>query len=653
MYRLRIGWASLVLVLLLTGSATAQRTGPLSTDLDPASLALRHVPLPLLENQPEALIRRDIKHIEVHEVGALSKHVRRAVTIFSRQGREAFGTIHLPHDAFRDIEALSGYVVDAEGQVVSELEEEDIHDYPANDGFSLYNDLRIRRAALRHDAYPYTLVFEYTIRRNGYLDWPTWYPHHASAPVERATYIVDTPAAMDLRYDARRGAPAPTLQRDNDRRTHTWTLQHALAWEPEPHGPPWHAQAPAVHVVPRQFAIGDTRGTFETWQAFGDWYHALTRDRQALSADAEAAARAAVASARTRRDSVQALYEHMQSHTRYVSVQLGLGGWQPYAAAYVERTGYGDCKALSNYMSALLDVVGIPSSPVLIRSGRHAPLLREAFPENRFNHMILAVPAAQDTLWLETTSQLLPFNHVHRNIAGRKALLVRPDSSHLVALPASSARDNQRIRRASIDVSASGDATASLTTTYTGVLHDGPRHRLAHASDRARRAWMRAQLPFPTFEITDADFSGTNPPEPSIAIPVSVSLPRHAARTASRLFLDIGLGDALPSVPAAPETARTQPVHPFTPPGVYADSVTYALPSGYAVEALPEDTHVELPFATYDVSVQHDAEAQALTYHRRFTLTASVLAPNQFAAYRALLQTMRRTAQSQAVLVRQ
>ena len=59
----------------------------------------------------------------------------------------------------------------------------------------------------------------------------------------------------------------------------------------------------------------------------------------------------------------------MQNNTRYISIQLGIGGWRPFEAAYVASKGYGDCKALSNYMYSLLKEAGILSYYTLVKAG--------------------------------------------------------------------------------------------------------------------------------------------------------------------------------------------------------------------------------------------------------------------------------------------
>ena len=60
------------------------------------------------------------------------------------------------------------------------------------------------------------------------------------------------------------------------------------------------------------------------------------------------------------------VYEYVQNKTRYISVQVDIGGWQPITANKVDEVSYGDCKGLTNYTKALLDVVGVKSHHVIL-----------------------------------------------------------------------------------------------------------------------------------------------------------------------------------------------------------------------------------------------------------------------------------------------
>ena len=60
------------------------------------------------------------------------------------------------------------------------------------------------------------------------------------------------------------------------------------------------------------------------------------------------------------------VYKYVQEKSRYVSIQVGIGGWKPMLANDVDRLGYGDCKALIKLYKSFLNAVDVPSYYTII-----------------------------------------------------------------------------------------------------------------------------------------------------------------------------------------------------------------------------------------------------------------------------------------------
>src|SRR5690606_19691165 len=109
------------------------------------------------------------------------------------------------------------------------------------------------------------------------------------------------------------------------------------------------------------------------------------------------------------KEKAKKIYEFMQAKTRYISVQIGIGGYQPYSAEEVDRLGYGDCKGLTNYMQSLLRVAGIESYYSIVYAGAFKRDIIPDFTSMQGNHVILCLPFKNDTTWLECTDKFSPF----------------------------------------------------------------------------------------------------------------------------------------------------------------------------------------------------------------------------------------------------
>jgi len=599
------------------------------------------------EQVPNAVVRLEARRLVVEDTEKATLYTRKVVTVFDESGRH-HGRLRLTYDSFVDIEDLDGRILDANGNTIKELDDEYITDRSAI-GRSLYNDVRVRIAELFSDGYPYTVEYRYKKEITIPMRWPTWYPEYGSAPLEFGQFEVDAPPGLAVRYTVRGDSLGRTVERDGERRRTRWRVTDRPSYHRQPRGPSWDQQATSVHVAPTKFETAGTTGDMSTWSAFGAWYHDLKQSRDELPAETASEVHRIVSEAPTKRDSVRRLYRHLQRETRYVSVQLGIGGWQPYPASYVQERGYGDCKALTNYMEASLEEVGITAHPVLINSGIYASPVLRRFPSNQFDHVVLAVPTEQDTLWLESTDTTAPFGHVGATIEDRYGLMATREGGQLVRTPASRASDNRQVRTATVTVDPNGHGTASVHTTYMGNQQDRIRLRLVEKTPRERRTWLRQLVDVPNFNLESADFSEVKAYRDTVHLPIDVDLPRYASKTGSRLFLPLNLMQRQGEVPPKMGKPRTQSIRAFAYPFVDADSIRYRMPAGYAVEALPEDVSVETDFASYEASVERARDV--LIYRRRLEWRKETLPPDQYEAYREFLIRVAEADGAQAVLV--
>ena len=214
-------------------------------------------------------------------------------------------------------------------------------------------------------------------------------------------------------------------------------------------------------------------GTADNWKDCGKWFYDLYKGRDEIS-DAEKPIIDTLLKGIVNNDErIEALYKYMQENTRYVAVFIGLGGYQPFHAKTVFETGYGDCKALSNYLHALLKYAGIESFSAAVSSGNYKESIFLDFPNfQQFDHIILCVPRKSDTLWLECTNQKIPFGFLGDFTDDRDVLLITEDGGKFAHTTRYDLKDNIRNCRSEFTIDSTGTAFCSVATSYHGLQYD-------------------------------------------------------------------------------------------------------------------------------------------------------------------------------------
>jgi transglutaminase-like putative cysteine protease len=612
--------------------------------------AVGDIPASLRENA-HVVVRQQDEIITVKGAGRLLHTTHLVATVLDEQG-ERYGVALVFYDKLQQINYLRGAVYDAEGRQLRGLRAADTKDYSAYDGFSLYTDSRVRVGDLRQARYPYTVDFEYEVSTNNTLHFPTWQPQdHENLSVEHATLRVVTPAELPLRYREERlpAGAAVAKSQQGAQLVYAWQLQQLPAVEREPESPPLAEQVPTVYTAPTAFEVQGFAGALTSWQELGQWGFQLTQDRMTLTPETEAKVRELVRGVDDPRARARKVYAFLQGSTRYVSVQLGIGGYQPFPASTVASTGYGDCKALSNYCLALLKAAGVESYAAWIGAGQQRAAVRTSFPNDQFNHVILCVPLKQDTVWLECTSQTEAFGYLGSFTGGRHALLLTPQGGKLVRTPAYQGPDNRQYRRADVQIDELGHGRALVRTTSTGQQQDELSqimHQLP-ADEQRKQAYKRLALSAVTIEQSSwqEDHRGTLP---AVTERLTLALPSYASRTGRRLFLTPNLLNRLP--PPAPRVGARQAALQLSTPFVDADTVRYKVPAGYKPESVPPPVQLRTAFGSYEAQTQLLPDG-TVQYTRRLQMPAGRFEAKDYEAYEDFRQRISKADRSQLVLV--
>src|SRR3954462_4603075 len=162
--------------------------------------------------------------------------------------------------------------------------------------------------------------------------------------------------------------------------------------------------------------------TFPSWDAVGQWYAGLQRDRIVPNDDVKARALELTRDKKTQVEKFQALYDFVAKNFRYVSLSLGLSRYQPHAASEVFANQYGDCKDKHTLLAAMLSTIGVKAEPALMNSSRKID--PDVPSPSQFDHVITAVPMNNDLIWVDTTTEVAPFRLLSANLRNKKALLM-------------------------------------------------------------------------------------------------------------------------------------------------------------------------------------------------------------------------------------
>lgn len=591
---------------------------------------------PALKNRANAVIRKMETNVDMRSDDNVVITVKKVVTVLNKNGNDEAETI-LSYNKNTAIKYAKGVIYDAYGMTVGKFALNNFSDHSAVSNISLFEDDRVKRFAPTVLSYPYTVSCEYEIRSKQNLMIPSWYA--SSTPdvaVEQNSYTFTCKPTDKIRIKAVNYKGEPTLVSNEKFKSQTWEVKNLPAFKAEPFAPSMSNYLTHVKIAPQDFNYYGHKGNYQNWEELGKWiYNDLVKDRQTLSPVAVEEIKNLVAGINNDKDKARKVYEYVQKKTRYISVQIGIGGNQPMQASEVHQLSYGDCKALVNYTQSLLKALDIPSWYCVVNAGDFKKDMEPDFASmNQGNHIILCLPLKSDTTWLECTSQDSPFGYLGNFTDDRTVLACTAEGGKILKTPALSTQMNLQDRKAELVLDAEGNIKGTLTTNFYGSQYDNCA-KLVNEPLKEQLKLLKE-----TYDIDNIDFDAFKLSQDKGSNPVTkedlqLSIQKYAPKTNNHVYLVLNTFNKKRNIPEVKN--RTLPV--FVNRGYTdLDEIVYVLPEDLITEVIPKDVEIVNSFGTYRATVRKDDKK--LIYNRKFILNSGTYPADKYADFAGFISTV-------------
>lgn len=605
-----------------------------------------------LKQNANAVLRVDDTQIEVSSIKKLKHSYRRVITILNKKGNDLLNA-YVYYDSNIYIKKLNAKIYNNLGIEIDKFKKSDFKDVAAVSSISLYEESRVKYLEYTPINYPYTVEFYYETETENTGWIPFWRPLEG--------YFISTEQSIfKVIYDSSVGINKKEKNFSNYNIINNsiegvleYRAESINAVKPEEKSPTFKEFAPRLFVSTKNFHYEGYYGGLKDWKSLGKWINdKLLVGRTQLTDATIIKIKNLVAGVNDPIEKAKIVYKYVQDNTRYISVQVGIGGIQPISATGVDNVKYGDCKGLTNYTKALLDVVGVKSyySEVYASSSvqfdidsEFASLLGQA------NHVILNIPQEdKEDIWLECTSQKLPFGFIGDFTDNRDVLVITPEGGTIKRTKKYETHENTQIIKGKYTVSNDGVIDAVVNVKSKGIQYDD-KYWLASETERDLDRRYKKRWSY----INNMDIENMEIVNDKDSIVFNETLHFQATNypkiVANRMLLTV---NALNRNTHIPDRYRNRKLPLKIKRGFKdIDEVEITLPQDYKVESLPNKKIIENKFGSYkaEVIVKDD---NTLLYKREFVVNDGEFPKEDYSTFRTFYKNVSKQDNAKIALIK-
>ncbi len=447
--------------------------------------------LPGAQEYPDAaaIVLLDEGFVDVvgsSETGYTIYERHRVIRILNNAGF-TYANISIPYGSNSIVENIRARTIDEDGSI-RVLKDDNIYDVNLYPNFMFYSDQRAKIFTMPAITKNCILEYRYNVLIPGKTIVSSW-SFQENIPTLHSSFKLVVPSTWELNYKTNGMVLEPEIIEapNGFKSTYTWKTGMVPSVNSEFGMPPQREVSAWLNIAPPGI---------KTWKDVGDWYYGLTEPRMNADKAIIDKVNEIVREKKTDEEKLKAIYAWVRSRIRYISVAIGIGGFQPHEAADIFQKSYGDCKDMSALLCTMADAAGIETKQVLISTRQNGiPDTSVASPYH-FNHVIVYAPSTGvNGIWMDATEKGVPFGALPWYDQGLPALVVDAEGkSFMTVTPAIPPEQNNTKLEWYVTLGRKGQVSVEGKTVYTGAMAGEMREDLSTATRSERRSWFERYI---------------------------------------------------------------------------------------------------------------------------------------------------------------
>ncbi len=602
-----------------------------------------------LKQNANAVVRLLQTDITITSQRNMTITTKRVVTILNEKGLSAIDA-NENYDNKTSVKSIEATVYDSFGNEIKHIKRKDFRDQSMISGGTLFSDSRYIFLDYTPTQYPFTIVYESEKNTSNTAFIPVWMPlNDYFLSIEKTILKVVFPQNLGFKkkeinfnnFQIKKLIDSPTQI--------SYSGNNFMAQKIEEFNTEKTNILPKLMMGLEVFNLEGVDGTAKNWKEYGKWfYENILSNTTELPAETKTKILALVGNETDPIEKAKIVYNYVQQKSRYVSIQVGIGGFKPMLAKDVDRLGYGDCKALSNYTRALLEVVGVQSFYTELYGSPYKMDIQEDFFSIQGNHAILTIPNGDKYIGLECTSQVAPFGYQANFTDDRNVIIIKPDGGEIIKTKNYQDKDNAQNSVGKYEIDAMGNFSGSISINSEGSQYD-KKSQIENMSPTDQETHYKEYWAnINSLKIEKKSFVN-NKSKVIFTENLEISANNYGSISGNKMLIVVNAFNPFNSIIKRIRNRKT----PFEIQRGYIDSdeISIDLPQNYYIESLPKSVEFSSKFGEYKAEIikQNDKK---IIYKRTMFIKKGIYLNTQYEEYRLFMEQISRNDNAKIVLTK-